>query len=124
MRNSAFSRRSFLKGSAALGASVLAATVATACGSLPGASGQTSIRFWWVQQFTGVTGKEDPKTAKPTDFADWLIGEFNKKYPNIKVEREVLAFNDLRPKLNTAAASGTGGPDIFYEASNLRIALR
>ncbi len=121
MQNSGLTRRSFLKGSAALGASILAAGVASACSSLPGVSSPTSIRFWWVQQFTGVTGKEDPKTAKPTDFADWLIGEFNKKYPNIKVEREVLAFNDMRPKLNTAAASGAGGPNIFYEAaSNLR----
>jgi multiple sugar transport system substrate-binding protein len=121
MSSELLTRRSFLRGSALLGASVIAATATTACSTLRAGGGQTTIRFWWVQQFTGVTGKEDPKTAKPTDFADWMIGEFNKKYPQIKVEREVLAFGDLRPKLNTAAASGTGGPDIFYEAaSNLR----
>ncbi len=100
----------------------LVAQTSTACQLVgPGAPRQTTIRFWWVQQFTGITGKEDPEKVKPTDFADWLIARFNEKHPNIKVEREVMAFNDLRPKLNTAAAAGTGGPDIFYEAaSNLR----
>lgn len=113
-------RRELLRAISALGGYALAAGV-TGCGSIPGSPGQTSIRFWWVQQFTGLTGKEDPKTAKPTDFSNWLVGEFNKKHPETKVQTEVLAFNDLRPKLNTAAASGTGGPDIFYEAaSNLR----
>lgn len=118
----AMTRRSFLKGTTVLGASALAAGLATACGQLPlvGAS-QTTVHFWWVQQFTGLTGKEDPKTAKPTDFSDWMIAQFNKTNPNIKVQTEVLAFNDLRPKLNTAAASGAGSPDLFYEAaSNLR----
>jgi len=116
------SRRSFLRGSAALGVSALGASLTAACGQLPiGGGGQTTIHFWWVQQFTGLTGKEDPKTAKPTEFSDWMIGQFNKKNPNIKVQAEVLGFADLRPKLNTAAASGAGAPDIFYEAaSNLR----
>lgn len=115
-------RRDFLKGVAAVGTSLLASSLVAACGGgLPGRSGPTTIHFWWVQQFNGVDGKGDPKTAKPTDFVDWLIPQFNKQYPDIKVEREVMAFNDLRPKLGTAASAGTGGPDIFYEAaSNLR----
>ena len=121
MASTLVSRRRLLRRIAGLGAGVLAVAAAAACRSIPGLSRQTTIRFWWVQQFTGVTGKEDPQTAKPTDFADWLIKGFNEKHPNVTVEREVLAFNDLRPKLNTAAAAGTGGPDIFYEAaSNLR----
>ncbi|HEY3081236.1 MAG TPA: extracellular solute-binding protein [Chloroflexota bacterium] len=121
MAGTLVSRRRLLRRVAGLGVGVLAVSAAAACQSIPGLSRQTTIRFWWVQQFTGVTGKEDPQTAKPTDFADWLIKGFNEKHPNVTVEREVLAFNDLRPKLNTAAAAGTGGPDIFYEAaSNLR----
>jgi ABC-type glycerol-3-phosphate transport system substrate-binding protein len=122
MHRALLTRREFLHGVAATGTTLLATSALAACGAgLPGRSGPTKITFWWVQQFTGITGKEDPKTVKPTDFADWMIGEFNKKYPDITVQREVLAFNDLRPKLGTAAASGTGGPDIFYEAaSNLR----
>lgn len=115
------SRRQVLRSIAGAGFGLAAAHASTACQVLPGAMRQTTIRFWWVQQFTGVTGNEDPQQAKPTDFADWLITRFNEKHPAIKVEREVLAFNDLRPKLNTSAAAGTGGPDIFYEAaSNLR----
>ena len=118
-----FTRRSILKGSAALAASVLAAGVAPACSSLPGGGGggTTTVNFWWVQQFTGVTGKEDPKTAKPTDYVNWVLPQFYKAHPNVKVNAQVLAFNDMRPKLGTAAASGSGAPDIFYEsASNLR----
>lgn len=115
-------RRDFIKGMAVAGTSLLASSLVAACGNgLPGRSGPTTVRFWWVQQFNGVDGKGDPKTAKPTDFVDWLIPQFNKQYPDVKVEREVMAFNDLRPKLGTAASAGTGGPDIFYEAaSNLR----
>ncbi len=123
MSGPSLTRRAFLKGSGALAASVLTASAAVACGSLPigGGGGATTITFWWVQQFTGVTGKENPKTAKPTDYVDWLLPQFYKAHPNIKVNAQVLAFNDMRPKLGTAAASGTGAPDIFYEsASNLR----
>jgi len=115
-------RRDFIRGVLSASAGLLAVQALAACGStLPGRASPTTIHWWWIQQWSGVTGKEDPKTAKPTDFADWAIGEFNKKYPEVKVEREVLTFADLRPKLGTAAASGTGGPDIFYEAaSNFR----
>lgn len=118
----ALTRRAFLRAAASAGAGLLAVGALSACaGGLPGRPAKTTIHFWWVQQFTGVTGKEDPKTAKPTDFSDWLIGQFNKQQPNITVQTEVLAFTDLRPKLGAAAASGAGGPDIFYEAaSNLR----
>jgi ABC-type glycerol-3-phosphate transport system substrate-binding protein len=121
MARTLISRRGLLQRMTAVGVGVLAASAAGACQYVPGLKRETNIRFWWVQQFTGITGKEDPQQAKPTDFADWLVKGFNEKNPSIKVEREVLAFNDLRPKLNTAAAAGTGGPDIFYEAaSNLR----
>lgn len=121
MQRGTISRRSLLRRMAGVGTGVLAASAAAGCRYIPGVGGQTNVRFWWVQQFTGVTGKENPQEAKPTDFADWMLQRFNEKHPRIKVEREVLAFNDLRPKLNTAAAAGSGGPDIFYEAaSNLR----
>ena len=123
MNATRFTRRAFLRGATAVGAGALLASAATACGGIPNplGGGQQTVRFWWVQQFTGRTGKEDPATAKPTDFIEWAMGEFNKQYPNIKVQAEVLAFNDMRPKLNTAAAAGTGAPDIFYEAaSNIR----
>lgn len=115
-------RRAMLRGAVGASAGLLTACALSACASgAPGKQPQTTIHFWWVQQFTGVTGKEDPTTAKPTDFADWLIGQFKTQQPNITVQREVLAFSDLRPKLGAAAASGAGGPDIFYEAaSNLR----
>jgi len=42
-----------------------------------------------------------------------LIAAFEKKHPNIKIERDVQATNDMRPVIQTALASGTG-PDVFY----------
>ncbi len=121
MFGTVLSRRALLRAVAGASTSLLAVSALEACGGFPGQQPKVTIHFWWVQQFTGLTGKENPATAKPTDFSNWMIGEFNKHQPNVTVQTEVLAFADLRPKLGAAAASGAGGPDIFYEAaSNLR----
>ncbi|HEV7214469.1 MAG TPA: hypothetical protein VGP33_05035 [Chloroflexota bacterium] len=38
----------------------------SACVSgLPGKQPQTTVHVWWGQQFTGVTGKEDPTWRFP-----------------------------------------------------------
>lgn len=66
-------------------------------------------------------GKKDPASydgtitiwshtsAQPT----FMITEYNKLYPNVKINFEVIPGNEHEQKVNTAVASGVDVPDIF-----------
>ncbi|WP_372661600.1 ABC transporter substrate-binding protein [Cohnella sp.] len=69
---------------------------------------------------------EAPESADPTQLSatikvwDWdeafdkgMIPEFNKKYPNIKVEVTVVNPNDYLQKLQSGIASGSDVPDVI-----------
>lgn len=50
----------------------------------------------------------------PGKFEQQIIDEFNKKYPNIKVNIEMIDFNSGPQKINTAIASNSA-PDLIYD---------
>jgi lactose/L-arabinose transport system substrate-binding protein len=41
-----------------------------------------------------------------------ILDDFNEKYPNIKVNIEMIGWGDMVPKLMAAMTSGQGGPDL------------
>jgi len=106
------------RGSVALAAAVIAALTLSSCGSngsndtttTPGGSSKapgnatSGTIHWWASPIT--TSGPDPRTV--------LISEFEKAYPNIKVDL-VSAPNDTdtnRASLTTQI-SGGGGPDVY-----------
>ncbi|MCC6174880.1 MAG: ABC transporter substrate-binding protein [Chloroflexi bacterium] len=62
-------------------------------------SGNVTLKFW-----NGLTGP-DGKVLEE------LVGNFQTKYPNIKIEQQQIPWNDLYPKLLTAIPAGEG-PDM------------
>lgn len=48
-----------------------------------------------------------------TDNANNLVNEFNKKYPNIKIDLQVFGGDEYKTKILTALQSGTDVPDVF-----------
>jgi len=54
------------------------------------------------------------KTASSGDYERKIIENFNKKYPNIKVNIEMIDFASGPQKLNTAIASNSA-PDLVYD---------
>ena len=58
---------------------------------------------WW--------DTSDPTNEGPA-FQE-LIAKFNEEYPNVKVDYESVPFAEAQNKFKTAAASGSGAPDIL-----------
>jgi arabinogalactan oligomer/maltooligosaccharide transport system substrate-binding protein len=55
-------------------------------------------------------------TSDPTNEAPAfkkLIAKFNETYPNVKINYQSIPFGDAQNKFKTAAASGSGAPDIL-----------
>ncbi|RED53159.1 ABC transporter substrate-binding protein [Cohnella lupini] len=77
---------------------------------------------------TGSSAEADPAqmsgTVKVWDwdeaFQTGMIAEFNKKYPNIKVEVTVVNPNDYLQKLQSGIASGSDVPDVILGESAYR----
>ena len=98
------------------GSAALALTLA-ACGSGEGSdtdstskssenTDPTSIKAdltWW--------DTSDPTNEAPAFKA--LIKKFNEEYPNVNVNYESVPFAEAQNKFKTAAASGSGAPDIL-----------
>src|SRR3954453_14473021 len=90
---------------AALATSLFAA----ACGSAAPAPAQTDPKdlkadlTWW--------DTSDPKNEAPA-FQE-LIAQFNKTYPNVKINYQSVPFGDAQNKFKTAAAAKSGAPDIL-----------
>jgi multiple sugar transport system substrate-binding protein len=100
-----FSRRTKL--SAAIVGAVSLALVATGCSSSPsnsssGVSGST-ITYWASNQSGGTTA-QDVKILTP------ILAHFTKT-TGIKVNLEVITWNDLQNNINNAVSSGSG-PDV------------
>jgi multiple sugar transport system substrate-binding protein len=66
-----------------------------------GGAGQTKVveYTWW----------SDAERA----MGEALVADFEKAYPNIKVEQNYIAYNDYHSRINTMIASGST-PDIMY----------
>ena len=58
--------------------------------------------------------KVDTIDNTPGKFEQQIIDDFNKKYPNIKVNVEMIDFNSGPQKINTAIASNSA-PDLIYD---------
>lgn len=89
-------------------AAVALALVATACGgeepSPPTDPQDLSAQLtWW--------DTSDPQNEGPAFQA--LIAEFNKQYPNVRIDYQSVPFGEAQNKFKTAAAAGSGAPDIL-----------
>ncbi|WP_270165354.1 ABC transporter substrate-binding protein [Paenibacillus sp. SYP-B4298] len=80
--------------------------------STSGASGGNT-----AAEGTGGSGGETPTTIRVWDWDETylkeMIPEFNKKYPNIKVEYTIVNPNDYLQKLQSGIASGSDVPDVI-----------
>ncbi|MEZ5096886.1 MAG: extracellular solute-binding protein [Nocardioides sp.] len=63
----------------------------------------TADLTWW--------DTSDPTNEGPA--FEKLIAKFNETYPNITINYQSVPFGDAQNKFKTAAASGTGAPDIL-----------
>ncbi|WP_284645196.1 ABC transporter substrate-binding protein [Paenibacillus silviterrae] len=80
----------------------------SADGKAPAASKPVEITWWNFPNFQPLDG-EVGKYEKQ------IIAAFNKKYPEIKVNLEMITFEGGPQKLNVAIASNTA-PDVIYDA--------
>lgn len=92
-----------------LGAAAAALTLAlsvAACGGDETPSDSTDLRAeltWW--------DTSDPTNEGPA-FRE-LIAKFNEEYPNITINYQSVPFGEAQNKFKTAAAAGSGAPDIL-----------
>ena len=63
----------------------------------------TAELTWW--------DTSDPQNEGPA--FDKLIDKFNAEYPNVTIKHQSVPFGDAQNKFKTAAASGSGAPDIL-----------
>jgi len=69
-------------------------------------AGRTPVKLtYWI---------ENPAAPIVAAVKDHLIGEFEKRYPDVKIELAAYPGSDFRRILPTALAAGTG-PDVFNE---------
>jgi multiple sugar transport system substrate-binding protein len=93
------------------GASPSSAAPSSSAGASPSASGSAD-----PTQLSGTVKVWDWDEA----FQKGMIAEFNKKYPNIKVEVTVVNPNDYLQKLQSGIASGSDVPDVILGESAYR----
>src|SRR5574337_1092080 len=99
--NTKITRRALLK------QGVTSAVVLAGLGGLPGtapwASKKVTLRYWTFL---------DPKDPGPRSVAQTqIIDAFHKKYPEIEVKPEVMAWQQIDPQLVQAVGAGKG-PDV------------
>lgn len=70
---------------------------------------KTEITIWMTQVGTLRAGQKPGEWVK-----DDLVPEWNKLYPNIKVNVEIIPFDGINEKITTAIASGTA-PNILLD---------
>ncbi|WP_372728437.1 extracellular solute-binding protein [Nocardioides sp.] len=63
----------------------------------------SAVLTWW--------DTSDPQNEAPA--FDKLIEKFNEEYPNVTIKHQSVPFGDAQNKFKTAAASGSGAPDIL-----------
>jgi ABC-type glycerol-3-phosphate transport system substrate-binding protein len=100
-------RRRRITKSLVAGALVLTSSGVTATASRASTSSQTLV----VWSFQGASST--PTSAGGVPYAFYLINKnFEKAYPNVKVDMVLEPFNDYRP-LFAAAAAAQSGPDVW-----------
>jgi sn-glycerol 3-phosphate transport system substrate-binding protein len=100
MKGKSMNRRSFLKSGFV---SAIALGGVSGLTSAPWASKKVTLRYWTFL---------DPKDPGPRSVAQTQIIEaFHKKYPEIEVKPEVMAWQQIDPQLVQAAGAGKG-PDV------------
>ncbi|TDG00786.1 ABC transporter substrate-binding protein [Paenibacillus piri] len=123
-------KRSMLTGAAAL---FLSSALVTACGSNQTAQPQpqgaatdaaagaaqkpVTLTMWAGTGFKEIEGYDSK------NYGDWekaKAKEFQKLYPNVTVNVEVVPFTDIEQKVNVAVA-GNNPPDILYDNIPIRI---
>ena len=63
----------------------------------------TAELTWW--------DTSDPTNEGPA--FKQLISQFNQTYPNVKINYQSVPFGEAQNKFKTAAAAGSGAPDIL-----------
>lgn len=111
LQNRQVSRRSFLRGAAALGALTLAACAPPAAQPAAQSGGQAAaapageaakVLFW-----------KPPHSEKEADLWKPLLKKFTDANPNITVDHQVIPWGSVDEQF-TAAFAGGSPPDIFY----------
>ncbi len=98
------------------GSAALALTLA-ACGSGGGSDTDTTDKSSESADPTSIKADltwwdtSDPTNEAPAFKA--LIKKFNEEYPNVNINYESVPFAEAQNKFKTAAASGSGAPDIL-----------
>lgn len=91
------------------GGSSTASTATTTAPTTDDVTQMTAEITWWAfptfKTVDGVSGKYEQS----------LVEEFNKKYPNIKVNVEMIDFQNGPEKITTAIQGGTA-PDVLFDA--------
>jgi len=90
------------------GAAATASTAAAASASSDPTSITAEITWWAFPLFTSESGTSG-------DYEQSLVAEFNKKYPNIKVNVEMIDYTNGPEKIITAVEGGTA-PDVLLDA--------
>ncbi|HEU5319016.1 MAG TPA: extracellular solute-binding protein [Chloroflexota bacterium] len=113
MTRMGFTRRRVI-GNGAGGAALIALA---ACGQAGGSSGQSGQADQTAASGKIVWQARDPATYKAV--ADWAVGEFKKKYPNITVEADQTSTGNFDKTITTLVAGS--GPDILYGWGRLMV---
>ncbi|GCE14606.1 extracellular solute-binding protein [Tengunoibacter tsumagoiensis] len=80
---------------------ILAMLFLSACGGDTKSSGPVQLTFWYNE------GKNEEAAVLK------VVNDFNTSHPNIHVKAEYIDFNSEHDKFVTAAAGGSGAPDII-----------
>ncbi len=113
LQNRQFSRRSFLRGTAALGALTLAACAAPAAQPAAQGGNQAQAGAAPAAEAAKVLFWKPPHSDKEADLWKPLLKKFTDANPNITVDHQVIPWGSVDEQF-TAAFAGGSPPDIFY----------
>ena len=82
----------------------------------------TTILTWTPPYWKGVTGRgEDAESGAEDAYMKYIVGEFQKQFPQITVNFAMFPWDDYRNKIAISAATGAGHPDTIQDGStNIR----
>ena len=82
----------------------------------------TTILTWTPPYWKGVTGRgEEATSGAEDDYMKYVVGEFQKQFPQITVNFAMFPWDDYRNKIAISAATGAGHPDTIQDGStNIR----
>jgi ABC-type glycerol-3-phosphate transport system substrate-binding protein len=130
MNEKRLSRREFLQRAAGVGLGAAAAGMLGGCvvpaaptpaGApapqatvAPPPAAKVSLVYWSEPRFQNVKGKEEQTKNSPSDYERLLASDFMAQNPNVTIEAEALAWEDLVTKVAAAIAAGTP-PDVLKD---------